>query len=784
MVENSASHLCPVRCSEPIRSDQSIDESCAVKKMAANLEEAISGNHGREEETHAAEIIMLEESSKTQTELEKLERKFTSLARKFTFTMHFYGFFQDMNLLLGDTTASGGPPSSGSDSKDTTTTTTMTITSNRGRSGPRGSQQHQRAARRWWLRHLSKWASLALVVLANVTTIYFLAAHIIWELRRLDSRSSASSSLSLSLSSSSSSGRPQLVAADSVQPQQQQQQPQNSTATGATGTGGFTQALGWSVLKEFLDNIRRHLSRLFSLALTISWHVSCHRIELLFIDCRHYYSMFYKPRPIDHPQNHLKQTYQAQASSQVVVVDGSSSSCYSTTAMAAATATERAGQDKQPPPDNKEQLVALSKRSYELSQRIELYQANRRLYHLAHRRTNLTILLPLLHFMFNVISLSLFPSSTRRRPATELPFGITSNHSNPVLAFAGQAMDNFDSFHLSIHTAFHPIDHQIKKASSTGSAGAAADELLQTANLTTASSSASKLPAAAAAAAAVAGQMGANQSALYCFIELLVYSVYFQGPRIVCATCLSLILNIHYQCIRSLNRQLMTYIKRTHDKPMSPMDMISLVKQYDVVRVMHERIEQVFKWSIVQWFSLMFLNCLIHIFSFTESTSAYVVSANQNQNIQLQSIQQPQQLQPPGSPQSTIVQQQQQQQQQSSTSLVAVMVRLASMFFVCYSPYLIYTEAIKIESASNQMQVSMVRLSRRKEDPIAQAIEPDLFEPLYLSVGDYFHLSKKSMSSFMGAIVTFSVMFIGELALSKRSDFSLSTIRPPLSNFR
>lgn len=567
------------------------------------------------------------------------------------------------------------------------------------------------------LNSIKKAILMLLAVCANVMAVYVMVAHIIWEFKTLERK--------------------------------------NMLNTAAA-------VKGWSVLKEFLENLRRHLSRLFALALMITWHFSCKRIELLFSDCRKYYSIFYR--------------------SQLAIESQGSESF------------------------NLNNLELREKRR-------ELLESTLGFYHLARSRINWSLWLPISQFLFNMTTFFLFPSSSKQRStggdSGAFPSGDTGQQN---LTIWQQAMQNFDSFHLAIHTAFHSFDHRIVKRNRSS---------LIMPNNNNNSSGATILASASAINGTITDyQINTTTSAIYCVAELIFYSMYVHGPRIISATCLSLVLNIHYLCIKSFNLTLMTFIKRGKQKPLIDSDLRLLIKQNDLISAMHERIETTFKWSIIQWYGLMFISCLMHIFSFTESTSAYVLNSNSNfasKLIQLQKQKQQQnstQLnstltgsrQAPAAGQlstndlvnltqtiqqvasQTVAKLQQTETQtpaSSSSSSMAMFVRLASVFFVCYSPYLIYVEASKIEAVSNLAEQLIMKLSRRQDDLIAQSIEPSLFEPICLDVGGYFKLSKKSMSSFMGAIVTFSVMFIGKPCLpvadlrpeqKKRTNLNLSPL--------
>jgi len=564
------------------------------------------------------------EEAEFSARMSKLERQLAELASRFRYFMNLYGLCEDITLLL------------------------VPLLSQKGQGGReqvrwsrslRGGRQGQGSG--GGLGWLKKLFSLALVLTANCLAIYVLVAHLIWEFRLLDGKSGA-------------------------------------RGTGSeTGGGAGQQAKGGSVLKEFLENLRRHLARIFSLGLTLIWHFSCHRIELLFSDCCRYYFMFYKS------------------------------------------------------------FAGLS--GPELGERrAQLLESGVKFYKLARARIGLAIWMPILHYFFNISSLTMFPSSSNRATTKNRLTALYYGHKDCNQTTGGarllcQALDNFDSFHRAIHTGFHPYEHRIPQSNpvTTQSEPLGGSEL----------------------ALEPPGQVSALRSASYALLELFVYSIYIHGPRIICATCLSLVLNIHYQCIKSFNRQLVERVRRGRGRPLTNGDIVSLVKQYDLIGMMHERIEATFKWSMLQSYTLMFVSCLIHIFSFTESTSAYVVSsgiadpggANLSAGAQLQA-------------------RQQQPEPAAPTSIAAMFIRLASVVFVCYSPYLIYCEAFKIESASNGTERSVMLLARRHDDPLAQSIEPSLFEPICLSVGGYFSLSKRSLFSFLGAIVTFSVMFIGEQA--------------------
>lgn len=113
-------------------------------------------------------------------------------------------------------------------------------------------------------------------------------------------------------------------------------------------------------------------------------------------------------------------------------------------------------------------------------------------------------------------------------------------------------------------------------------------------------------------------------------------------------------------------------------------------------------------------------------------------------------------------------------------SLVPFLIMLTRLAFEAYPLHLIYSEAFKIESLScktNQL-VLLVRQLQRSSSQVYDSpscttttktqqrapLEPNLFEPMRLSAGDYFSLTRRSMCAFLAAIVTFSVMFIGEFS--------------------
>lgn len=731
----------------------------------------------KEEHEHEGKDNDDEEADKR---LAKLEEKFANLGIKFHRAMNLYGLAQDVTLLLNQKfqfKRSKLFSKSRDDSHCYSHLSKPQQTIYKDENNNSGEYKDDRkpvieSKPKRVFKFLKKFMSFCVVLLANLTGIYVLVSHFIWEFKVLDAKNNSYSELVKDSASSK----------------------------------------GWSVLKEFLENLRRHLSRIFSVSLTITWHLNCHNMEMIFVDCAKYYSMFYR--------NYLKQ----ERENCMMIHD------------------DEEEEDDDADDDNNEDKIK-SKFKLLSEKRKELLEIGEKFYEFARRRVNWSIWLPFIHFCFNVSSISLFPSSNKRRMNrvnsnmnrlknfTNIQ-NVTTMNANSNLNFSDesissssmsifeQILDNFDSFHLSIHTAFHPYDYNTSNSKAFHGMKLKMQSTTTT-TMTMSTSNNQQLREQQNQPQHLTPPLDATvspfESAVYCLLELLIYSVYYHGPRIICATCLAIILNIHYQCISFFNCQLQACIKRPREKPLTSLDIINLVKQYDLIGRMHEKIENTFKWSIIQWYGLMFISCLMHIFAFTESTSAYVVNqqhlhamaaARAASNLRLQQATATpttsttlnsiigndnsssyffnnyttnpdnwtQQSLSAGagnananantggpniSYQTAAAAAAAANNNGSSTSFTIMFVRLASVFFVCYSPYLIYCEAFKIEAASNRAEQSVQKLVRRQDDPLAQAIEPSLFEPNYLSVGDYFHISKKSMSSLLGAIVTFSVMFIG-----------------------
>lgn len=517
------------------------------------------------------------------------------LACKFTWSMSLFGLCEDVSLLLL-------------------------------------RRRRHRRKRTQTARTLARIACVALVLWANFMALYLLVAHVTWEF-----------------------GQHNWTANTSVS---------NATTTmqqsqiGCGATRGQDSG-GWTVVHAFLDNLRRHLSRMFSVALCATWHLGCRRIELLFADVRQYYAMFARgPKP------------------ELELVD------------------------------------------------------------VAHRRLRWALVLPPLNFLFSLTTVSLVPESWRRRgkpsarrksQASDESRGDGDEEGESVLRdVLNHATDNFGSFHKSIHTAFHSFEHTIERAHAAPSD---------------------------------------SRSAAYALAELLLYSLYYHGPRIMSATCLSLVLHMHHKCVVAFGALARSHVRRPPNAPMQRAQLRELVRLHDLIALMHARIERTFKWSLVHWYSLMFVSCLIQIFSFTESTSVFVSNSGGS-----------------GSANSSVtasVLDQQQQQTSAWSTLVMMLVRATSLFFVCYPPCLIYSEAFKLEAASQSAQHTLMLLSRRHHDKLAQSLEPSLFDvPAHLDVGGYFHLNKRSLASFVGAIVTFSVMFI---ELRTKSTLTNAGTTPPPS---
>lgn len=587
-----------------------------------------------------------------QLSAEQLERSIDSLAHRFRCFMHFFGLLEDVSLFMVD-----------------------------------GRRRKWRPVSRPW-RNLARLLWLALALLANLLIVYVLAAHFLWELRRLDAKIAAHAK--------------QVVGSSG----QQQQSP-------------IATANGWSILKDFLENFRRHLSRLFALATTLLWCKNCHRIELLFVDCRRYYEAFHLGRS-GPPSGDLLS--HGQPGDSRLLRGGGTVSGEAQTAL----------------------------------------EARRGFYELARLRINLAIGFPFAHLLANLLAIVLFPLAVIVTNNGQRSAGPSSppaaNSTTPMVpnsnltgggGLIGAALDNFSAFHRSIHSAFHPSEHQIGDSPSEP-------------------------------------QVSSTESALFCLAELFVYYIYIHGPRIICATCLSLVLSLHRQCLEAFNGRLTALIRRARRRPLASSDMVRLLKAFDMIAMMHRRIEATFMWSLVLWFSLMFVSCLMQIFTLTESTSAAFQAASR-ELAETTSGGQPAASSAQATTSTTSTTGPATGQLAATSQLVRPPTVLASLgpiclmfnriFFVSYAPWLVYCEAFRIERESQRAGQLIMLLARRQNDSVAQAIEPAVFETICLSVGGYFRLNKGSVSSLLGAIVTFSVMFIGEFG--DQPGGRLSSATPP-----
>jgi hypothetical protein len=587
---------------------------------------------------------------------------------------------------------------------------------------------------------------LAMIALANLFTVYMLVAHFVWELLRLDAKMST-------YSPTGSTGATKNVP-----------EPPTNAASAANG---------WSVLKDFIENTRRHLSRFFALVLIFIWHKNCHKIELLFVDCRRYYAAFYpKLRPLQAKVNRshwAAHEHRHRAEAELALARRSLSSL----------GLEQREQPKRFTFGGQfghllERSVSAGRpslpdwREFEREHQLRFIEASSKFYALAWKRIAIGVCFPFAHLALNVIGVLVSPraliianngqepqtpaspalSSTSAAAASSWPLWM-SFYSDRVASTGGtaeglasQLMDNFRLFHRAVHTAFHPFDHQL---------GSEQPQQQQQQSTQTHHET----------------QISDTWSAVFSLTELAVHSIYINGPRIVCATCLSLIFSIHHQCLHAFNEHLIRLIRRPHDQPLVRSDMVKLLKQYDMIGMMHERIERTFKWSLISWFSLTFIGCLLLIYTLTESTSAALIGVSLSQPSaspgQSSSV-------GPAAAAAAAAGQTLVSPMNASTTACLVMIILARILFVCYSTLLIYAEAFKIESENSRASQLLMLLSRRQDDPVAQSLEPALFEPIQLSVGGYFSLGKRSVAPLLGAIVTFSIMFMGECLRADRAE--------------
>lgn len=630
------------------------------------------------------------------------ERKLCRLARHFRLAINFFGLAQDPALLLVD-----------------------------GR-----VQQEALAAGRW-----TKLARLVLVISANSLVVFMLFRHLIWELFRLEAKLNAQERQLLlegraTNSSGSKSAAPVSVTAAASQ-------------AAAALASGSTES-GWLVLKDFLENLRRHLSRQFAVALIVMWHKKCGKFEMLFADIRRYHAFFHcesRPRgrlvsggEQERDETTIGNSQEEGEEEEEEEEEEQWTASASSGALFAELASGRAanGQPLLARPIEWARAAAVARRKLAAAKerQAQYIKATRSFYRLARGRLRLALCVPLLHLSLNIFGILVNPralvAANRRSGggAGSLGAGGLANGSQVVegeeMATAGELLlANFNHFHRSIHTAFHPSFHQIEGAPQP--------------------------PALSSA-----------QSAAYCMAELFIHHVYIHGTRILCAVCLSLALALHCQCLAAFNRRLGAHIKRASERPLSRADMARLLKLYDLIGSMHERIEQTFKWSLVLWFSLMFISCLMLIFTLAESTSMALSARSL-------SLPAPADAATGAAKSPTVA-----NATVAAPGLQTVGVRAfletvsplviltGRIVFICLGPWLIYTEAFKLEAENARTGQLVMALARRRNDPVAQAIEPSLFEPICFNVNGYFNISKRSVASFFGAIVTFSIMFIGE----------------------
>lgn len=682
---------------------------------------------------------------KVEAEACELDVRFARLAGKFRRIVNMYGIIQDVGLLFLDNDLSYQMAKSNRvsfrhrlniNSDSFSDMQLGTSDADEGDFDASGYESPLEIRKRRWkvmIETLEKLACFSLFLVANFATVYIFSAHIRREIWQFEGK--MSSGFIANLTDANGNDVANIT---------NQQEVITSESNAQTATG-------WSVLRNFLENFRRHVLRLFAFFMAILWLKSWHHFEMLFVDCRRYYFAFHTSMALNVGDLPSEQVLSDQIT--LGLKDGTKATKIATPL-----------------------ALSNSMRRLELRARqSKLLSENRDFYRLVMRRVNFALWFPIIQIMLNISAICLFKSSSRRRygnwssPAEldcvlvdeslDLCKLYENNNQNHGVNFLPEgsalvnttlgsliqlAMENFDSFHLLLHTSFHSLDHRVSRVNGRGISGGKVNMGNQSypSNNYTGQNLVTVL-----------------DSALYCLCELFIYSMYVHGSRVAAATCLSIVLNIHHRCLCSFNNQLMSHIKRSKNKPMRDGNLVSLLKQYDMISMMHEKIERTFRWSVILWFMLMFINCLMQIFSFTESTSAHVMifdSAPGGSGNEAQASQQHQQH--PGQvvglkATSTLV-------SAPTSPLTMLFLRIASTVFVCYAPLMIFYEAFKIESASNRAEQLVMLLARRQDDALAQSIEPTIFEPLILNIGGYFELNKRSVSTFLGAIVTFSVMFI------------------------
>jgi len=714
----------------------------------------------------------------------KLELQFSRLAELFKRFVNFYGFSEDVTLLLSGCTWQAASGENGFGKNE-------------------GKQSKIKGGIKKLVKFLSKCFWLSMILWANIMMVYVLVSHFIWELRRLDVKMA-----------NHERQRLQLAAASS------------STSTGTVFDGSSN---GWSVLKDFLENLGRHLSRFFAFVLISLWHINCNNFELLFADIRRYFAAFYSVNNEDSISacdcsfgvQMERETLTLEARMEVSTrgqpngaAESGHSKCRPRRQGSLSSKLDAILLDGQPQIglENEHESSTLATGDggpEERSRERVLMETSWNFYQLSRRRILLAICFPFATFLFNLLAIFLFPTelmlsssaskshfkaqnityqaslAANKQLAEGNTDGKEPGQLESVFQLALQqlaylvehAMRNFNAFHRVAHTAFHPLDHQLNTTAEQLFAAAAPQAGQPSMNGAFSGSApratvSSQFGGDKSGSSAFPGEIPAElrprelaeisqaKSALFCLAEIFVHYVYVHGTRVISSTCLSLVLALHNLCLKSFNDHLMELIKRERSKPLKCLHMIRLLKQWDMIGLMHERIERAFKVSLVLWFGSMFISCLMQIFTLTESTSVAFAGASATGAWTQEAERQQQQ------------QQQQQQAQPSSASnsglgfifaaLCPILITLSRISMTLYAPWLISIEAFKLETESARTNQLVVLLSRRQHDPIAQAIEPSLFEPIHLSVGGYFSLSRRSAASLLGAIVTFSIMFIGK----------------------
>lgn len=210
-------------------------------------------------------------------------------------------------------------------------------------------------------------------------------------------------------------------------------------------------------------------------------------------------------------------------------------------------------------------------------------------------------------------------------------------------------------------------------------------------------------------------------SAIFCILELTIYSLNYHGMRIACSTLVSLILHIHCDCILAFNSQLKSLVLNERKQQLRSAQLALMLRKYNLINDIHDMILKTFAWIIILWFSHMFVSCLVHIFAFAGSDL-------------------------------------------DKHSISSITYRLLSLIMLCYPSTIVYLEAVRIELAFTKTERLIMQLCRRNDDVVARSITPSLFASPDMSMAGYFNLDKNCMSSLLGAIITFSVMFIGEFS--------------------